>query len=172
MILEAAGLRKPDQSRAAAMSLTSVATSKRCVKQPLSNERWVERCLEERERTNIAARQGMSLSTHDNQLQAARPALHTGSMTIVEGSTDVDRPSWYDLVEILNERHAARQLRRTTRAKHKRSRYQHERSMSEGDASTALPERGRITRNGAASAASTAKSRGKRRKTEREAGAS
>jgi len=33
-------------------------------------------------------------------------------MKVVKTSKDADRPSWYDLVEVLNERHAAKQLRR------------------------------------------------------------
>jgi len=117
-------------------------------------------------------RRGISESTYDNDLQAAYRSLRTGMMAVVETSTDFDRPYWYDLVETLNGRHTARELRRTSRKKGKRSTYQHERSSFTGKASTVPPERGKIAREGAASAASAAKTRGKRPKTEAEVGAS
>jgi len=93
-------------------------------------------------------------------------------MEEVEISTDVDRPNRYDLVDMLNERHASRQQRRKACRKGKRSTSQHERSTFTGEASAVAPERGKISREGAASAASTAKSRGKRPNTEAESGAS
>ncbi|HZI42694.1 MAG TPA: hypothetical protein VFD67_13345, partial [Gemmatimonadaceae bacterium] len=87
-------------------------------------------------------RRAISESTYDNHLQAAYRSLRTGMMAVVEISTNFDRPSSYDLVEILNGRHAAKQLRRTSRKKGKRSTYQHERSSFTGEASTVPPERG------------------------------
>jgi len=131
-----------------------------------------ETFFEQRKRAEVAQRLGISACTYDNHLQAAYRALRTGMMEVVEISTDFDRPSSYDLVEILNGRHAAKQLRRTSRKKGKRSTYQHERSSFTGEASTVPPERGTIAREGAASAASAAKSRHKRLKTEAEVGAS
>ena len=113
-------------------------------------------------------RRGISTSTYDNHLQAAYRALRTAMMKVVKTSKGADRPSWYDLVEVLNERHAAKQRRRTSCEKgkrstsqHKRSSSQHERSSFKGEASTGAPERGTIAGEGATSAASAAMSRGK-----------
>jgi len=131
-----------------------------------------ETFFEGRTRAQIVKRRGISASTYDNHPQAAYRSVRTGMMEVVELSTDFDRPYWYDLVEILNERHTARQLRRQSRKKGKRSTSQHKRSTFTGEASTVPPERGKISRERAASAASAAKSRGKRPKTEAEVGAS
>jgi len=139
---------------------------------PAQREIIDETVFEGRTRGQIVKRRGISESTYDNHLQAGYRSLWTGMMEVVEISTDFDRPSWYDLVEILNGRHAAKQLGRKARRKGKRSTSQHERSTFKGEASTVPPERGTIAREGAASAASAAKSRGKRPKTEAECGAS
>jgi DNA-binding CsgD family transcriptional regulator len=135
---------------------------------PAQREIIEETFLEGRTRAQIVARRGMSTSTHDNHLQAAYRALRRAMMDVVKTSKGADRPSWYDLVEVLNERHAAKQLRRTSCEKGKRSTSQHERSSSQherssftGEASTGAPERGTIPREGAASAVSAAISRGK-----------
>src|SRR5881227_2454585 len=123
-----------------------------------------ETFFEGRTRAQIVARRGISTCTYDNHLQAAYRALRTAMMEVVKTSTGAERPSWYDLVEVLYERHAARQLRRISARKGKTSTSQHERSTFTGEASTVAPERGTIAGEGAASAASTAKSRGKRDK--------
>jgi len=141
-------------------------TCRRCSRR--SNETF----FEQRKRAEVAQRLGISACTYDNHLQAAFRSLRTGMMEVVELSTDFDRPYWYDLVEILSERHTAKQLRRQSRRKGKRSTSQHERSSFTGEASTVAAERGKIARERAASAASAAKSRGKRPKTEAEVGAS
>ena len=117
-------------------------------------------------------RRGISASSYDNHLQAAYRALRTAMMEVVEISTAFDRPSWYDLVDILNKRHAAKQLRRQSPRKGKRSTSQHERSAFTGEASTVPAERGTIARESAASAASAAKSQRERLKSEAECGAS
>ena len=72
---------------------------------------------------------------------------------VVKTFKGADRPCSCDLVEVLNQRHAAKQLRRTSREKGKRSTSQHERSSFKGEVSTGAPERGTIPREGAASAA-------------------
>lgn len=120
--------------------------------------------FEERTRAEIAERRGISKSTYDNHLQAAYRSLRAGLMEVVETSTDLDRPYWYDLIEILNERHTARQLHGKLRRKGKRSTSQRERSTGNGEASAVPPERGKISREGAALAASAVKSRRKRPK--------
>jgi RNA polymerase sigma factor (sigma-70 family) len=129
---------------------------------PAQREVIDETFFEGRSRAQIVQRRGISASTYDNHLQAAYRALRTAMMEVVKSSRDADRPYWYDLVEVLNERHAVKQLRRKSREKGKRSTSQHERSTFTGEASTVAPERGTIPPEGAASAASAAKSRGKR----------
>jgi len=131
---------------------------------PAQREIIDETFFDGRTRAQIVARRGISTSTYDNHLQAAYRALRTAMMEVVKTSKGADRPSWYDLVEVLNERHAAKQLRRKSREKGKRSTSQHERSTFTGEASPVAPERGTIPREGATSAASAAKSRGKRHK--------
>jgi len=131
---------------------------------PAQREIIEETFFEGRTRAQIVARRGISTSTDDNHLQAANRALRTAMMEVVKSSKRADRPYWYDLVEVLNERHAAKQLRRKSREKGKRSTSQHERSSFKGEASPVAPERGTIPREGAASAASAAKPRGKRHK--------
>jgi hypothetical protein len=106
-----------------------------------------------RTRAQIVARRGISASTYDNHLQAAYRALRTAMMEVVKSFKGADRPCWCDLVEVLNERHAAKQRRRTSCEKGKRSTSQHERSSFKGEASPVAPERGTISHEGAASAA-------------------
>ena len=121
-----------------------------------------------RTRAQIVERRGMSAPTYDKHLQPASRALRTGLMEMIEISTDLGRPSSYDRIELVNERHAAKQLRRPSWRKGKRSTSQHKRSSFQDEASTVPPERGTIAREGAASAALAGKSRGKRLKTEPE----
>ena len=101
-------------------------------------------------RVQIVARRGISTSTCDNHLQAAYRALRKGMMEVVKTSKGADRRYWYDLVEVLNELHAAKLRRRTSREKGKRSTSQRERSSFTGEAFTAAPERGTFPHEGAA----------------------
>lgn len=168
-------LSSPNESRVEARrplddlhNLNNILRSQLDKLPPAQREIIEETFFEGRTRAQIVARRGISTSTYDNHLQAAYRALRSAMMEVVKTSKGADRPSWYDLVEVLNERHAAKQRRRTSREKGKRSTSQPERSTFKGEASTGAPERGTIPREGAASAASAAKSRGKRHKTEAE----
>src|SRR5204863_8652958 len=76
---------------------------------PAQREIIDETFLEGRTRAQIVARRGISTSTYDNYLQAAYRALRSAMMEVVKSSKGADRPHWYDLVEVLNERHAAKQ---------------------------------------------------------------
>lgn len=138
---------------------------------PAQREIIDETFFEGRTRAQIVKRRGISESTYDNHLQAAYRSLRTAILEIVESSADFDRPYWYDLVEILNERHAVKQLRRKARGKGKRSTSQHECGLFNGERSTIAPERSKISCERAASAASAAKSRRKPPKTGAERGA-
>jgi hypothetical protein len=54
-------------------------------------------------------------------------------MAVVEFSTDIDLPDWYDRIEEMSKRHAARQRRRASCKKEKRSTAEGDRSNFEGD---------------------------------------
>ncbi len=123
---------------------------------PAQREIIDETFFDGRTRAPIVKHRGISESTYDNHLQGADGALRKRMMEVVETSTDVDRPCWYDLVGISNGRHAARQLRRTSCKKDKRFTSQHERSSFTGEPFTVAPERPRIAREGAALAVSAA----------------
>ena len=65
-------------------------------------------------RDEIAARRGISLNTYDNHWKAACRKLRDSMMAVVDFSTDIDLPDWYDRIEEMNKRHAARQRRRAS----------------------------------------------------------
>ena len=81
----------------------------------------VESFFEEGKRADIAARRGITESTYDNHRQAAFKALRDSLAAVVEGSTGFDRSLWYDRVEELIERYAARLQGRFSSKKGKRS---------------------------------------------------
>lgn len=64
--------------------------------------------FEHRKRAEVAERHGISVSTYDNHLQAAFRAVRASMEGVVNISCDVDCPSWYDRIEDLLERRAAR----------------------------------------------------------------
>lgn len=88
--------------------------------------------------------------TYDNHLQAAFRSLRDWMIQVVDISTDVDRPHWYDVVEKLNERHTAARLRRVSDRKGKRSTSERDRSNFEGERSNSEGDRGKNSRAGAA----------------------
>jgi RNA polymerase sigma factor (sigma-70 family) len=81
----------------------------------------VERFYKEGKRADIAARRGISASTYDNHRQAAFKALRDSLAADVNKSTGVDRSIWYDRIEELIERRAAREQGRSASTKGKRS---------------------------------------------------
>jgi DNA-directed RNA polymerase specialized sigma24 family protein len=86
-------------------------------------------------RNDIAARHGISLNTYDNHRKAACRKLRDSMMAVVDFATDIDLPDWYDRIEEMNKRHAARQRRRASRKKVNRSNSGGDRSNFEGDRS-------------------------------------
>ena len=56
-------------------------------------------------------------------------------MAVVDSCTDIDLPDWYDRIEEMNKRHAARKRRRASHEKEKRSSSGGDRSNFEGDRS-------------------------------------
>jgi DNA-directed RNA polymerase specialized sigma24 family protein len=110
----------------------------RCHLDDLSHARReiiVETFFEGRKRAEVAARHGISVYTYDNHLQAAFRSLRDSMTQVVDISSDLDRPHWYDVVEKLSERHAAARLRRVSGKKGKRSTSEGDRSNFEGDRS-------------------------------------
>jgi hypothetical protein len=67
-------------------------------------------------------------------------------MAVVEFSTDIDLPDWYDRIEEMSKRHAARQRRRASRTKEKRSTAEGDRPKFEGDRSRCGGDRERNAR--------------------------
>jgi hypothetical protein len=68
-------------------------------------------------------------------------------MAVVDSCTDIDLPDWYDRIEEMNNRHAARKRRRASREIEKRSSSGGDRSNFEGDRSNS---RGDADKNGRA----------------------
>jgi hypothetical protein len=91
--------------------------------------------VEEQPQDEIAARRGISLNTYDNHRKAACRTLRDSMPVVVDFSTDIDLPGWYDRIEEMNERHAARQRRLASRKKQNPSTSGGDRSNFEGDRS-------------------------------------
>jgi hypothetical protein len=72
-----------------------------------------------------------------------------GSKAFVDISAHCDRPYWYDHVEELLERYAARSVRRLSARKGKRSTSRGGRSNVAGDGSNSEGDRGKNSRAGA-----------------------
>jgi DNA-binding CsgD family transcriptional regulator len=106
-----------------------------------------ETYFEEQSRDEIAARRGISLNTYDNHRKAACRKLRESMMRVVDFCSDIDLPDWYDRLEDMNKRHAARQRRRASRKKGNRSSSGGDRSNFEGDRSNS---RGAREKNGRA----------------------
>jgi DNA-binding CsgD family transcriptional regulator len=100
---------------------------------PTQREIILETYFEEQSRDDIAERRGISLNTYDNHRKAACSRLRDSMMAVVEFSTDIDLPDWYDRIEEMSKRHAARQRRRASCKKEKRSTAEGDRSNFEGD---------------------------------------
>jgi DNA-directed RNA polymerase specialized sigma24 family protein len=94
-----------------------------------------EAYFKELPRDEIAARRGISLNTYDNHKKAACRKLRDSMMAVAAFSTDIDLPDWYDRIEEMGKRHAARQQRRASRKKEIRSSAGGDRSKFEDDAS-------------------------------------
>jgi RNA polymerase sigma factor (sigma-70 family) len=80
-----------------------------------------EAYFEERPRNEIIERRGISPNTYDNHRKAACSRLRDSIMAVVDFATDIDLPEWYDRIEEMNKRQAARQRRRASRKTEKRS---------------------------------------------------
>jgi hypothetical protein len=91
------------------------------------------------------------VNPYDNHLQAAFHSLRHLLTQDADVFTQVDRSLWFDRIEELRERYAAKRLRRAS-AKTGES------SNSEGERSNSERDRGKNVGAGAASAASPAKS--------------
>jgi hypothetical protein len=100
-----------------------------------------EAYFEEQPRDEIAARRGISLNTYDNHRKAACRKLRDSMMAVIDFSTDIDLPDWYDRIEEMNKRHSARQRRRASRKKENRSSSGGDRSKFEGDRSNSRGDR-------------------------------
>ena len=94
-----------------------------------------EAYFQEQPRNKIAARRGISLNTYDNQRKAACRKLRDSMMAVVDFCHDMDLPGWYDRIEDMSKRYAARQRRRASGAKVNRSSSGGDRSNFEGDPS-------------------------------------
>jgi RNA polymerase sigma factor (sigma-70 family) len=92
--------------------------------------------FQEQPRDEIAARRGISLNTYDNQRKAACRKLRDSMMAVVDFCYDIDLPDWYDRIAEMNKRHAARQRRRASGKKEKRSTSGGDHSNFQGDQST------------------------------------
>jgi RNA polymerase sigma factor (sigma-70 family) len=95
----------------------------------------LEAYFEEQSPDEIAARRGITLNTYHNHRKAAFTKLRESMMAVADFSSDIDLPDWYDRVEEMNKRHAARQRRRSARKKENRSNSGGDRSNFDGDAS-------------------------------------
>jgi DNA-directed RNA polymerase specialized sigma24 family protein len=113
---------------------------------PTQREIILETYFEEQSREDIAERRGISLNTYDNHRKAACSKLRDSMMAVVEFSTDIDLPDWYDRIEEMSKRHAARQRRRASRKKEKRSTAEGDRPRFEGDRSKSRRNRERNAR--------------------------
>ena len=92
----------------------------------------VESFFDEAKRADIAARRGITESTYDNHRQAAFKALRESLTADVEAAIGVDRSIWYDLIEELIERRAARLDGRSSSKKGKGDNSAGKRGNSEG----------------------------------------
>ena len=81
----------------------------------------VESFFEGGKRADIAAHRGITVSTYDNHRQAAFKALRESLAAEAKASTGIDRSIWYDRVEELIERRAARLQDRSSSKKGKSS---------------------------------------------------
>ena len=72
----------------------------------------LDACFEELSPDEIAARRGIIVNTFHKHRKAAFSKLRDSMMVVVDSSTDVDFPNWFDRVEAMNERYAARERRR------------------------------------------------------------
>jgi len=80
-----------------------------------------ETYFQEEPRHEIAARRGISMYTYDNHRKAACSKMRESLMAVVDFSTDIDLPDWYDRVGEMNTRHVLKQRRRAARKREKRS---------------------------------------------------
>jgi RNA polymerase sigma factor (sigma-70 family) len=108
---------------------------------PTEREIVEETYFQEQPRDEIAARRGISLNTYDNHRKAACRKLRDSMMAVIDFSTDIDLPDWYDRIEEMNKRHSARQRRRASRKKENRSSSGGDRSKFEGDRSNSRGDR-------------------------------
>ena len=81
----------------------------------------LETSFGEQSRDDIVARRGISLNTYDNHRKAACCRVRDSMMAVVAFSTEIDLPDWYDGIEEMSKRHAARQRRGASRKKEKPS---------------------------------------------------
>ena len=96
----------------------------------------LETTFEGRKRAEVARRLGISVNTDDNHLQAAFRSLRDSMAQVVDISTHLDRPLWYDRVEEIRDRYEATRLRRASGSK--RSTHEGERSAHEGERGKSL----------------------------------
>jgi hypothetical protein len=103
--------------------------------------------FEEQPQDEIAARRVISLNTYDNHWKAACRRLRDSMTAVVDSCADTELPDWYDRLEEMNKRHAARQRRRASRKKEKCSSSGGDRCNFEGDRSNFEGDRSNSRRN-------------------------
>jgi len=94
-----------------------------------------ETAFQEAPRHKIAARSGITVNTYHNHRKAAFNTLRDSMMAVVDFSTDIDPPDWYDRIAEMNKRNTARQRRCAANKQENRSSSGGDRSNFEGDAS-------------------------------------
>jgi Zn-finger nucleic acid-binding protein len=128
----------------------------------------VESFFGEGKRADIAARRGITVSTYDNHRQAAFKALRESLAADVEASTGIDRSIWYDRVEELIERRAARLRGGSSSDKHKLSKVRGKGGTSRGEGANSEDERASSEDEGANLQGARDNARGERRHAEGE----
>ena len=94
---------------------------------------FLEAVFEQRNRSDVAPRLGISVHTCANHLRAAFRSLRFRVTQDGDVFTEVDRSPRYDLIEELRERFAAARLRPASGKTGERSTSERDRSNSEGD---------------------------------------
>lgn len=102
---------------------------------PTQREIIHEPHFEEQPRDESAARRGMSPSTYDNHRKASCSRVRDQITAVVDCCAGINLPAWDDRIEEMNQWHAARQRRRASLTKEKRSSSGRDRSNFEGDPS-------------------------------------
>jgi DNA-binding CsgD family transcriptional regulator len=89
--------------------------------------------FEGQSRDEIAARRGISLNTHDSHRKAACSRLRDSMIAVVDFSTDIDLPDWYDRIEEMSRRYASGKKEKRSSSGGDRSNFEDDRSNSRRD---------------------------------------